>query len=49
MHEVDHVLRNYGMQGVYDKIKGLIFARARDYSDDEKNKAGRKACFRGRE
>ena len=38
MHEVDHVLRNYGMQGVYDKIKGLIFARARDYSDDEKIK-----------
>ena len=38
LHQVDHVLRNYGMQGVFDKIKGLIFARARDYSDDEKIK-----------
>ena len=38
LHQVDHVLRNYGMQGVFDKINGLIFARARDYSDDEKIK-----------
>lgn len=38
LHQVDHVLRNYGMQGVFDRINGLIFARARDYSDDEKIK-----------
>ena len=38
LHQVDHALRNYGMQGVFDKINGLIFARARDYSDDEKIK-----------
>lgn len=36
IHYIDHVLRNYGMLGVYDKISGLIFSRARDYSDEEK-------------
>lgn len=36
LHEIDHVLRNYGMQGIFDRISGLIFGRARDYSDDEK-------------
>lgn len=36
IHEVDHVLRNYGMQGFFDRISGLIFGRARDYSDEEK-------------
>lgn len=38
IHYIDHVLRNYGMLGVFDKISGLIFSRARDYSDDEKKK-----------
>jgi muramoyltetrapeptide carboxypeptidase LdcA involved in peptidoglycan recycling len=33
---IDHVLRNYGMLGVFDQISGFIFSRARDYSDDEK-------------
>ncbi len=33
---IDHVLRNYGVQGVYSKISGFIFSRARDYSDEEK-------------
>lgn len=33
---VDHVLRNYGMLGVFDRISGFIFSRARDYSDKEK-------------
>ena len=37
LHSVDHVLRNYGMLGVFDQISGFIFSRARDYSDDEKN------------
>jgi muramoyltetrapeptide carboxypeptidase LdcA involved in peptidoglycan recycling len=36
LHEIDHVLRNYGMQGVFTRINGLIFGRARDYSDQEK-------------
>jgi len=38
IHYVDHVLRNYGMLGVFDKISGFIFSRARDYSDEEKKK-----------
>jgi muramoyltetrapeptide carboxypeptidase LdcA involved in peptidoglycan recycling len=33
---IDHVLRNYGMLGVFDQISGFIFSRARDYSDNEK-------------
>jgi muramoyltetrapeptide carboxypeptidase LdcA involved in peptidoglycan recycling len=36
IHYVDHVLRNYGMLGVFDQISGFIFSRARDYSDEEK-------------
>jgi muramoyltetrapeptide carboxypeptidase LdcA involved in peptidoglycan recycling len=35
LHFIDHVLRNYGMLGVYDQINGLIFSRARDFSDKE--------------
>ncbi len=38
LHYIDHVLRNYGMLGVFDHISGLIFSRARDYSNDEKKK-----------
>src|SRR3989339_491181 len=36
IHYVDHVLRNYGMLGVFNQISGFIFSRARDYSDEEK-------------
>ena len=36
MHYIDHVLRNYGILGVFDKISGFIFSRARNYSDEEK-------------
>jgi len=36
VHYIGHVLRNYGMLGVFDEISGFIFSRARDYSDDEK-------------
>ena len=36
IHYVGHVLRNYGMLGVFDRINGFIFSRARDYSDAEK-------------
>ncbi len=34
--QVKYMLRNYGMQGVFDKIAGLLFGRARDYSKEEK-------------
>lgn len=30
------MLRNYGMQGVFDKIAGLIVGRPREYSESEK-------------
>ena len=36
IHHIDHVLRNYGMLGVFEQIGGFIFSRARDYSDKEK-------------
>ncbi len=34
--QVKHMLRNYGMQGIFDKISALLIGRARDYSADEK-------------
>lgn len=34
--QVGYMLRNYGMQGILPKIKGIIFARAKNYSNDEK-------------
>ena len=36
LHYIDETLRNYGMQGVFDRIGGLIFSRARSFSDHEK-------------
>jgi muramoyltetrapeptide carboxypeptidase LdcA involved in peptidoglycan recycling len=30
------MLRNYGTQGIYDKVKAVLFGRARDYSEEEK-------------
>lgn len=39
--EVGYMLRNYGMQGVFSKVKGVIFGRAKDYSPEE-NKELRK-------
>jgi muramoyltetrapeptide carboxypeptidase LdcA involved in peptidoglycan recycling len=36
---VDNVkdfLRNYGIQGVFDRINGILFGRARDYSNGQK-------------
>lgn len=33
---VEYWLRNYGMQGLLDKINGICFGRARDYSQEEK-------------
>lgn len=34
--QVKYFLRNYGMQGIFDKISGLLFGRPRDYSAEEK-------------
>jgi muramoyltetrapeptide carboxypeptidase LdcA involved in peptidoglycan recycling len=34
--QVRYTLRNYGMQGVFDKIAGLLFARPFRYSDMER-------------
>jgi len=34
--QVKWMLRNYGMQGVFDKVSALLIGRARDYSEDEK-------------
>jgi len=34
--EIVYTLRNYGMQGVLGKISGLLFGRARSYSEVEK-------------
>ena len=42
IHYIGHVLRNYGLLGVFDQISGFIFSRARDYSDEEKNQLEKK-------
>lgn len=34
--QVGYMLRNYGMQGIFSKIKGVMLGRAKDYSDEEK-------------
>jgi len=34
---VKYMLRNYGMQGVFDKISALLIGRASDYTQVEKN------------
>jgi len=39
---IEHALRNYGMLGVFDRAAGLIFARARDFSHEEKEKLDQK-------
>lgn len=35
---VKYALRNYGLQGVFDKISGILLGRARDYTNEEKKK-----------
>lgn len=35
-NQVQWILRNYGMQGIFNVISGLLIGRPRDYSDDEK-------------
>ncbi|UFJ38960.1 LD-carboxypeptidase [Brevibacillus humidisoli] len=36
--QVGYMLRNYGMQGIFSKIKGVMIGRAKDYTDEEKQK-----------
>ena len=36
VQHVEYWLRNYGMQGILNKINGIVFGRARDYSEKEK-------------
>lgn len=35
---VKYALRNYGIQGVFDRVTGILFGRAKDYTDKEKKK-----------
>jgi muramoyltetrapeptide carboxypeptidase LdcA involved in peptidoglycan recycling len=35
--QVRYMLRNYGMQGVFDRASAVLFGRARDYTDAEKD------------
>jgi len=35
---VKYALRNYGIQGILDKIKGIIVGRSRDYTEEETKK-----------
>ena len=34
---VKYFLRNYGTQGILHRINGILFARARDYTNEQKN------------
>ncbi len=34
--QVKYILRNYGMQGIFDTLAGLLFARPQEYTPDER-------------
>jgi muramoyltetrapeptide carboxypeptidase LdcA involved in peptidoglycan recycling len=34
--QVEHFLRNYGMQGILSRINAILFGRAKNYSSEEK-------------
>lgn len=36
VQRVRRILRNYGMQGIFDRASAILFGRARDYADEEK-------------
>ncbi|QQK81504.1 LD-carboxypeptidase [Salicibibacter cibi] len=36
VNQIKRMLRSYGMKGVFDRIQGLMFGRARDYSIQDK-------------
>ncbi|MCR8641658.1 LD-carboxypeptidase [Paenibacillus sp. N1-5-1-14] len=33
--QIGYMLRNYGMQGLFSKVKGIMFGRAKDYTSEE--------------
>lgn len=36
-NQVGYMLRNYGIQGILNKVKGIVFGRPKDYTDKEKD------------
>ncbi len=36
VNQVTYMLRNYGVQGIFDRVSAVLFGRARDYSEEEK-------------
>lgn len=42
--QVGWMLRNYGLQGVFDRVSGVMFGRARDYSPEEKKELDQTIC-----
>ncbi|MCA9911304.1 MAG: LD-carboxypeptidase, partial [Anaerolineae bacterium] len=36
VHLVQRWLRNYGVQGIFERVRGILFGRARDYSAEQK-------------
>lgn len=36
VQRIRRILRNYGMQGIFDSASAVLFGRARDYTDEEK-------------
>jgi muramoyltetrapeptide carboxypeptidase LdcA involved in peptidoglycan recycling len=36
--QVKYMLRNYGMQGIFDQVNSLLFGRPRDYTEAEKGR-----------
>lgn len=39
--QIGHIMRNYGMQGIFDQISGILFGRARDYTPEMKKELDR--------
>lgn len=35
-NNVGYMLRNYGIQGILDRVKGIMFGRPKDYSEEER-------------
>lgn len=35
---IKYMLRNYGVQGIFDQVKALVFGRARDYTEETNQK-----------
>lgn len=40
-NQVRYIVRNYGMQGIFDRISAIVFARPFRYDDDEREKLWR--------